>query len=151
MSLLYLYPFHLIYWEKILTREKDKHFFSIQNMCRDQPSQNVLTCLQRFTPNYCVFFLSQQGAAAILNRVDTKSQSVDLTTSRKQTYHMACTDTGLKTCKRPAVFTLKPLVRKRRKNSLSADEDDGCLDEARSWDYSWPVKRWNIPPACWQC
>lgn len=39
---------------------------------------------------------------------------------------MACTDTGLKTCDRPAVFTLKPLVRKRRRReiSLSLDGDD---------------------------
>lgn len=29
------------------------------------------------------------------------------------THHMACTDTGLKTCDRPAVVTLKPLVRGR--------------------------------------
>lgn len=33
---------------------------------------------------------------------------------------MACTETGLKTCERPAVFTLKPLRRKKRKEKESA-------------------------------
>lgn len=60
-------------------------------------------------------------------------------------HHMACTDTGLKTSDRPAVLTLKPLVRKkkrrRRRISLGLDGDEQCgckhrLDGARSWDYS---------------
>lgn len=39
---------------------------------------------------------------------------------------MACTETGLKTCERPAVFTLKPLRRKRRrKESTRATDRDG--------------------------
>lgn len=39
------------------------------------------------------------------------------------THHMACTETGLKTCDRPAVFTLKPLVRKRRRREISLSLD----------------------------
>lgn len=35
------------------------------------------------------------------------------------THHMACTETGLKTCERPAVFTLKPLRRKKRRDKES--------------------------------
>ncbi len=38
---------------------------------------------------------------------------------------MACTDTGLKTCDRPAVFTLKPLVRKRRRGIISLSLEGG--------------------------
>lgn len=40
---------------------------------------------------------------------------------------MACTDTGLKTCDRPAVFTLKPLVKKRRRREIS------LWMETKSW------------------
>lgn len=35
------------------------------------------------------------------------------------THHMACTETGLKTCERPAVFTLKPLRKKGRRRGVS--------------------------------
>lgn len=48
---------------------------------------------------------------------------------------MACTDTGLKTCDRPAVFTLKPLVRKRRRREISLSLDG---DEERS-EVGWGV------------
>lgn len=56
----------------------------------------------------------------------TKHTTVILGKHEGFTNHMACTDTGLKTCDRPAVFTLKPLVRKRRRRkiSLSLDGDE---------------------------
>lgn len=36
---------------------------------------------------------------------------------RGVTHHMACTDTGLKTCDRPAVVTLKPLGEEEEEES----------------------------------
>lgn len=36
-------------------------------------------------------------------------------------HHIACTDTGLKTCVRPAVFTVKPLRSKQTTLSFAAN------------------------------
>lgn len=67
---------------------------------------------------------------------------------------MACTDTGLKTCDRPAVFTLKPLERKRRRRkiSLRLDGDEQSGDVNTHWTRLahgtfQDTNQWNIPPA----
>lgn len=77
---------------------------------------------------------------------------------RRVTHHMACTDTGLKTCDRPAVFTLKPLVRRKRRRVKIRQwrwevggEGGGGRKEDVNTDWTQlvhgAIHRWNIPPA----
>lgn len=76
---------------------------------------------------------------------------------------MACTETGLKTCDRPAVLTLKPLVRRKRrrrrrrrgKSSLSlvgdSESDRGGREHRLPpGSFMWTMQdtdQQNIPPA----
>lgn len=58
---------------------------------------------------------SQLTALAIANHESQITMHQLVKREAEFTHHMACTDTGLKTCDRPAVVTLKPLVRRRER------------------------------------
>lgn len=66
------------------------------------------------------------------------------------THHMACTDTGLKTCDRPAVVTLKPLVMGRGEEEKEEEKirwRPGRKHRPRWASCSGAIHPWNIPLA----
>lgn len=71
---------------------------------------------------------------------------------------MACTETGLKTCERPAVFTLKPLRKKRRRKETKEERSQRgwriAMERDVNNDWTQLVHgtiqnshQWNIPHA----
>lgn len=58
-------------------------------------------------------------------------------THEEFTHHMACTDTGLKTCDLPVVLTLNPLVKTEGEETEAKSLDSKSrMDVNTDWNYS---------------